>query len=119
MAGYANRCFPVRLFSDQTWGGGLAKLGINHHLRIARLFGVSVALRSDRDQFAFMIPYVQFRREGAEGDPLLLDTNIIIDGRILKVAQTGFLSGPLVVPRFVLDELQRLTESGDSQKPSR
>lgn len=79
-------------------------------------FGVSVALRSDRDQLAFIIPYVQFRREGAEGEPLLLDTNIIIDGRILKVASTGFLSGPLVVPRFVLDELQRLTESGDGQK---
>lgn len=79
-------------------------------------FGVTVALRSDRDQFAFIIPYVQFRREGAEGEPLLLDTNIIIDGRILKVADTGFLSGPLVVPRFVLDELQRLTESGDNQK---
>lgn len=79
-------------------------------------FGVSVALRSDRDQLAFIIPYVQFRREGAEGEPLLLDTNIIIDGRILKVASTGFLNGPLVVPRFVLDELQRLTESGDAQK---
>jgi uncharacterized protein YacL len=79
-------------------------------------FGVTFGLRSDRDQFAFIIPYVQFRREGAEGEPLLLDTNIIIDGRILKVADTGFLSGPLVVARFVLDELQRLTESGDSQK---
>lgn len=79
-------------------------------------FGVTVALRSDRDQFAFIIPYVRFRSEGAEGEPLLLDTNIIIDGRILRVADTGFLSGPLVVPRFVLDELQRLTESGDGQK---
>lgn len=79
-------------------------------------FGITFALRSDRDQFAFLIPYVRFRRDGSEGEPLLLDTNIIIDGRILNVVQTGFLSGALVVPRFVLDELQRLTESGDSQK---
>lgn len=79
-------------------------------------FGVTFALRSDRDQFAFLIPYVRFRRDGAEGEPLLLDTNIIIDGRIPQVVSTGFLSGALVVPRFVLDELQRLTESGDHQK---
>ncbi|WP_184207506.1 PIN/TRAM domain-containing protein [Prosthecobacter dejongeii] len=79
-------------------------------------FGVTFALRSDRDQFAFLIPYVRFRRDGSEGEPLLLDTNVIIDGRIAAVVQTGFLSGALVVPRFVLDELQRLTESGDAQK---
>jgi len=82
-------------------------------------FGVTFGLRSDRDQFAFIIPYMRFRQDGAEGEPLLLDTNIIIDGRIPQVVSTGFLSGVLVVPRFVLDELQRLTESGDSQKVMR
>ncbi|HYF35805.1 MAG TPA: PIN domain-containing protein [Prosthecobacter sp.] len=79
-------------------------------------FGVTFALRSDRDQFAFLIPYVRFRRDASEGEPLLLDTNIIIDGRVPQIFQTGFLSGALVIPRFVLDELQRLTESGDPQK---
>lgn len=79
-------------------------------------FGVTFALRSDRDQFAFLIPYVRFRRDGSEGEPTLLDTNVIIDGRIPQVVATGFLSGALVVPRFVLEELQRLTESGDAQK---
>jgi len=79
-------------------------------------FGVTFALRSDRDQFAFLIPYVRFRRDGSEGEPILLDTNVIIDGRITAVVQTGFLSGALVVPRFVLDELQRLTDSAEPQK---
>ncbi|MDZ4290029.1 MAG: hypothetical protein U0984_18835 [Prosthecobacter sp.] len=79
-------------------------------------FGITFALRSDRDQFAFLIPYVRFRRDASEGEPLLLDTNIIIDGRIAQIFRTGFLSGTLVIPRFVLDELQRLTESGDPQK---
>lgn len=78
--------------------------------------GITFALRSDRDQFALLIPYVRFRRDGSEGEPVLLDTNVIIDGRIPSVIRTGFLNGALVVPRFVLDELQRLTESGDSQK---
>lgn len=79
-------------------------------------FGITFALRSDRDQFALLIPYVRFRRDGLEGEPLLLDTNVIIDGRIPAVVKTGFLSGALVVPRFVLDELQRLADSGDPQK---
>lgn len=82
-------------------------------------FGITFALRSDRDQFALLIPYVRFRRDGSEGEPLLLDTNIIIDGRVPAVVKTGFLSGALVVPRFVLDELQRLADSNEPQKALR
>ncbi len=81
--------------------------------------GVTLALRSDRDQFAFVIPYVRFRRDASEGEPLLLDTNIVIDGRIPRLFQTGFLSGTLVIPRLVLDELQRMTDSQDPLKAER
>lgn len=49
----------------------------------------------------------------------LLDTSAIIDGRIADIAASGFLEGPLVVPRFVLRELQRLADGGDAQKRSR
>ncbi len=79
-------------------------------------FGVTFALRSDRDQFAFLIPYVRFRRDSSEGEPMLLDTNVIIDGRLPGLFATGFLSGAVVVPRFVLDELQRLADSAESAK---
>lgn len=79
-------------------------------------FGVTFALRSDRDQFAFLIPYVRFRRDGSEGEPMLLDTNVIIDGRLPGVFATGFLSGAVVVPRFVLDELQSLADSSEPAK---
>jgi uncharacterized protein YacL len=82
-------------------------------------FGVTFALRSDRDQFAFLIPYVRFRRDASEGEPILTDTNVIIDGRIPGVVATGFLSGTLVVPRFVLDELQRLADSHEPLKAER
>ncbi|MGV3663002.1 MAG: PIN/TRAM domain-containing protein [Prosthecobacter sp.] len=82
-------------------------------------FGVTFALRSDRDQFAFLIPYVRFRRDGSEGEPMLLDTNVIIDGRLPAVFATGFLSGTVVVPRFVLDELQRLSDSAEPAKAMR
>jgi len=51
--------------------------------------------------------------------PLLLDTSVIIDGRILDVAKTGFLSGPLLVPRFILAELQYIADSSDSLRRAR
>lgn len=82
-------------------------------------FGITFALRSERDQFAVVIPYVRFRRDSSEGEPLLLDTNVIIDGRVPSVMATGFLSSALVVPRFVLDELQRLADSRDPLKAER
>jgi len=81
--------------------------------------GVTMALRSDRDQFSFIIPYVRFRRDASEGEPVLLDSNIIIDGRVLTVISTGFLTGSFVIPRFVLDELQQLADSKDEIKAAR
>ncbi|MCE9519770.1 MAG: hypothetical protein K8R87_09495 [Verrucomicrobia bacterium] len=81
--------------------------------------GITLALRSERDQFSFIIPYVRFRRDASEGEPMLLDTNIIIDGRLPGVFATGFLTGNFVIPRFLLDELQRLADSRDEIKSAR
>lgn len=83
--------------------------------------GISFALRSDRDHFAFLIPFVRFRREGSEGEPVVLDLSVAGDSRVVRLLGTGFL-GTVVVPRFVLDELQRQSESEDlitSQKGKR
>lgn len=81
--------------------------------------GMMLAIRSNRDEFAIIIPYVRFRQATVHDAPLLIDSNVIIDGRIPAVCATGFLSSSLVVPRFVLDELQRLADSADSQKRER
>jgi uncharacterized protein YacL len=81
--------------------------------------GMMLAIRSNRDEFAVIIPYVRFRRAAAQDAPLLIDSNVIIDGRVPSVCATGFLSSSLVVPRFVLEELQRLADSGDPQKRER
>ena len=51
--------------------------------------------------------------------PILLDTSTIIDGRIKDISQTGFISGTLVVPRFVLNELQRIADSADTMRRNR
>ena len=75
--------------------------------------GMMLAIRSNRDEFSLLIPYVRFTREAVQEVPLLVDTNVIIDGRVQAVCAAGFLSGCLVVPRFVLEELQHLADSGD------
>ena len=51
--------------------------------------------------------------------PLILDTSVIIDGRVADIAETGFLSGTLIIPQFVLRELQQIADSADSMKRNR
>lgn len=81
--------------------------------------GMMLAMRSNRDEFSLIIPYVRFARETTQHEPLVVDTNIIIDGRIADLCATGFLSRSLIVPRFVLGELQTLADSRDSIKRER
>jgi uncharacterized protein YacL len=78
-----------------------------------------LAMRSNRDEFSLIIPYVRFTRETAEHEPLLVDTSAIIDGRIAELCATGFLSRALIVPRFVLTELQALADSREPVKRER
>ena len=55
----------------------------------------------------------------AEEKPVLLDTSVIIDGRIADISQTGFIMGTMLVPRFVLNELQHIADSSDSLRRNR
>ncbi len=73
--------------------------------------GAVLALRSNHDDFAFIIPYVRFRQDASTGQPVVLDPEAVIDGRVQGVVRAGFLTGRLVVPRFVLEELQLMTAS--------
>jgi uncharacterized protein YacL len=81
--------------------------------------GMMLAMRSNRDEFSLIIPYVRFTRETTQHEPLVVDTNVIIDGRIADLCATGFLSRSLIVPRFVLGELQALADSRDPVKRER
>lgn len=81
--------------------------------------GVMLALRSKREEFSLLIPYVRFRQDSLQDLPTLLDTNIIIDGRLPGICSAGFLGGALVVPRFVLEELQKMAESSDELRRDR
>jgi len=81
--------------------------------------GMMLAMRSSRDEFSLIIPYVRFARETTQHEPLVIDTNVVIDGRIADLCATGFLSRALIVPRFILDELQTLADSRDPTKRER
>src|SRR5688572_24983324 len=81
--------------------------------------GMMLAIRSNRDEFSLIIPYVRFRRATTQDEPIVVDSNIIIDGRLPELCATGFVSSSIVVLRFVLDELQRLADSNDPQKRER
>ena len=81
--------------------------------------GMMLAMRSNRDEFSLIIPYVRFAREATQHQPLVLDTNVIIDGRVADLCATGFVSRSLIVPRFVLGELQALADSRDPVKRER
>ena len=78
--------------------------------------GMMLALRSKREEFSLLIPYVRFRQDSLHEVPILLDSNIIIDGRVDQLCQTGFIGGSLIVPQFVLDELQLLADSANESK---
>jgi uncharacterized protein YacL len=81
--------------------------------------GAVLALRSSRDDFAFILPYVRFRQDSSTGQPIVLDAEAVMDGRVPGVVRSGFLRGRLVVPRFVLDEIQVLANSPTPAKRQR
>jgi len=72
-----------------------------------------------RDKFRFMIPYIEFRREERGARPIILDTSVIIDGRITDLLNTRVFDGPIVVPQVVLDELRHIADSEDKLKRER
>ncbi len=80
--------------------------------------GMVIGLRG-KDEFNIIIPYVRLRRQDQLEEISLLDTSVIIDGRILDILKTKFLEGKIVVPRFVLRELQQIADSSDSLKRQR
>ncbi len=78
---------------------------------------LSVALVfKTRHRFSFIIPYVEFHRQHKGPRALLLDTSAIIDGRIADISEVRILDTPIVIPRFVLRELQGIADSSDKLK---
>ena len=81
--------------------------------------GMVLAMRSNKEDFSLIIPYVRFSPQNKPDNLLLLDTSVIIDGRIADLIEARFIEGLVVVPRFVLLELQQIADSTDEVKRAR
>ena len=77
---------------------------------ILTYLSVTVILQT-KDNFRFVIPYVEFHRQTRGERPLILDTSVVIDGRIADVVESGIILDPIVVPSFVVSELQAVADS--------
>jgi len=79
---------------------------------------VSLLLQT-KDEFRFVIPYVEFHRELKGGRPLVVDSSSLIDGRIADVVETQIIESQLIVPDFVLAEVQEVADSSDKNRRTR
>jgi uncharacterized protein YacL len=79
---------------------------------------VSVVLQT-QDDFRLVVPYIEFAKQIRGPKPILLDSSALIDGRIADLAGVGAVQVPLVIPRFVVDELQLMGDRGDRMQRAR
>lgn len=79
---------------------------------------ITIVMRT-KDDVRFVVPYVEFAKQTKGTRPLVLDTSAIIDGRIADLYHSKLFDAPLIVPRFVLNELQLLADSADKLKRNR
>jgi len=79
---------------------------------------ISIVIRT-KDDVRFVVPYVEFAKQTKGARPIILDTSAIIDGRIDDLCQNMVFDAPVLIPRFVLNELQFLADSGEKMKRTR
>tara|TARA_E500000318_G_scaffold96155_1_gene96337 strand:- start:46264 stop:47577 length:1314 start_codon:yes stop_codon:yes gene_type:complete len=77
--------------------------------------GITMVLQT-QDEFRLVIPYVEFAKEMRGPMPMVLDTSALIDARIADIAASGLIQQTIVIPEFVLEELQLLADSRDRMK---
>lgn len=80
--------------------------------------GVSSVLQT-QDDFRLVIPYVEFAKQLRGVRPNVLDTSALIDARIVELCASGLLQSPMIVPSFVVAELQLLADNSDKTKRAR
>ncbi|WP_414664219.1 PIN/TRAM domain-containing protein [Horticoccus sp. 23ND18S-11] len=93
----------------------LVRLGL---FLICPYLAIVIALRG-KDEFNLIVPYVRFVPHEVDVPLVVVDTSVLIDGRISRVCEAGFLTAALVIPRFVLTELSGVADSHDPHKQAR
>lgn len=113
---------PLLTMINDIYGMGLSALALQAIKWVTALsicyLVISIVMRT-KDDFRFVIPYVEFAKQTKGARPLILDTSAIIDGRIADLYKSNLFDAPMIVPRFVLNELQLISDSSDKLKRQR
>ena len=94
-------------------------LGINMLIFLMIPYLCTSLLLQTKDDFRFIIPYVEFARELKGGRPMVMDSSALIDGRIGDVIETKIIDSEIIVPDFILAEVQDIADSNDKMRRSR
>ena len=113
--------FPLARFPEPF--GSVLPLGVSLFLGLG-MVGLTVAKRADlitaAEAIGLVRPAVSQAATTSTGSPhIVVDTSAIIDGRIAEIVESGFIYGSLVIPRFVLNELQHIADSSDTLRRNR
>ena len=113
--------FPVRLLVEQYATGDKQRTiqFVNTLITVASCYLSISFISQTKDDFRFIIPYVEFSKQTKGARPIVVDTSVLIDGRITDIVSTGIIESQLVVPQFVLIELQQIADSADKLKRNR
>ncbi len=113
---------PLLMMINEIYGIGLSEIAMQAIKWVTAVsicyLMISIVMRT-KDDFRFVIPYVEFSKQTKGARPLILDTSAIIDGRIADLYKSNLFDAPLIVPRFVLNELQLISDSSDKLKRQR
>ena len=93
----------------------LVRLGL---FLVCPYLAIVIALRG-KDEFNLIVPYIRFVPHEVDVPLVVVDTSVLIDGRVARVCEAGFLTAALVIPRFVLNELRVVADSTDPHKQAR
>lgn len=92
---------------------------VNMGLSVVTCYLAISFILQTKDDFRFIIPYVEFSKQTKGARQIVIDTSVLIDGRISDIASTGIIESQLIVPRFVVQELQTVADSADKLKRNR
>jgi uncharacterized protein YacL len=119
----------IGLFLTYVFQLALTPILPNQHSWISNWLGLALAtvvcyscisiLLQTKDDFRFIIPYVEFAKEVKGLKPYVLDTSVVIDGRIADIVETRVIDNQLIMPQFVIAELQAIADSNDKLKRNR
>jgi uncharacterized protein YacL len=106
--------FPVVMSSSRD-----QQLLITLSLAVVSCYVCVMVIYKTRDRFRFIIPYVEFQKEEKGARPVVIDTSAVIDGRLAELCETRLFDTTLILPKFVLQELQHVADSADRLRRNR